>query len=85
LSEQKSEGRTYSPRPVAPIPSASKAVNSVEMRTEPVALDGGVVEFKEKALHATGQVTRRHAGRELTRRTSLWPSLIADMMVYRRQ
>lgn len=83
MSEQKSEGRTYSPKPVAPIPRASKAVNSVEMRMEPVALDG--VEFEEKALHATGQVTMRHAGRELTRRTSLWPPLIADMMVYRRQ
>lgn len=46
-------GRTHSPRPVAPIPSASNAVKSVEMRMPPVVLDGGMAE--EKVLHPSGR------------------------------
>lgn len=58
-------------------------MKSVEMRIRLVVLDpGGMAE--DKTLHAAGQVTTRHVGRELrqlTRRTSLWLFLIADMVI----
>jgi hypothetical protein len=53
------------------------------MRSLLVVLDaGGMAE--DKTLHAAGQVTTRHDGRELTqltRRTSLWLFLMADMVI----
>jgi hypothetical protein len=82
--KEKFEANTHSPRPVAPIPSASNAVKSLETRTPlAVVLCGDAVE--EYFLHASaGRITAwRHAGRKLKCRTSSlqWPSPITDIVV----